>query len=247
MLAANVDTIFVVTALDDDFSPRRLERYLTLAWESGAIAGGRADEGRPLRRPARARCSRPSRSRSARPRTWSATSPAKGIDELAPLPRAGADGRAARLLRRRQVVAGQPAARPRGPADQGARRGRHRPSHDDGAAAHPTAERGLAGGHARPARGAALGRRRGHRPGVRRRGRPGRRLPLQRLRPRAGAGRAPSRRRSPRAGSRASGWTATASLQRELQRLAIKQDARLRSEEKRKRVAFANSLRKSAW
>ena len=36
VLAANVDTIFVVTALDDDFSPRRIERYLTLAWESGA-------------------------------------------------------------------------------------------------------------------------------------------------------------------------------------------------------------------
>jgi ribosome biogenesis GTPase len=37
VLAANVDTVFVVTALDDDFSPRRIERYLTLAWESGAL------------------------------------------------------------------------------------------------------------------------------------------------------------------------------------------------------------------
>jgi ribosome biogenesis GTPase / thiamine phosphate phosphatase len=36
VLAANVDTVFVVTGLDDDFSPRRIERYLTLAWESGA-------------------------------------------------------------------------------------------------------------------------------------------------------------------------------------------------------------------
>jgi ribosome biogenesis GTPase len=36
VLAANLDAIFVVTGLDDDFSPRRLERYLTLAWESGA-------------------------------------------------------------------------------------------------------------------------------------------------------------------------------------------------------------------
>jgi ribosome biogenesis GTPase / thiamine phosphate phosphatase len=36
VLAANVDTVFVVTGLDDDFNPRRLERYLTLAWESGA-------------------------------------------------------------------------------------------------------------------------------------------------------------------------------------------------------------------
>jgi len=36
VLAANVDSIFVVTGLDADFSARRLERYLTLAWESGA-------------------------------------------------------------------------------------------------------------------------------------------------------------------------------------------------------------------
>jgi ribosome biogenesis GTPase / thiamine phosphate phosphatase len=36
VLAANIDTVFVVTGLDEDFSPRRIERYLTLAWESGA-------------------------------------------------------------------------------------------------------------------------------------------------------------------------------------------------------------------
>ena len=36
VLAANLDSIFVVTGLDADFSPRRIERYLTLAWESGA-------------------------------------------------------------------------------------------------------------------------------------------------------------------------------------------------------------------
>jgi ribosome biogenesis GTPase len=36
VLAANIDTVFVLTGLDEDFSPRRIERYLTLAWESGA-------------------------------------------------------------------------------------------------------------------------------------------------------------------------------------------------------------------
>jgi ribosome biogenesis GTPase / thiamine phosphate phosphatase len=36
VLAANVDSVFVVSALDGDFNLRRLERYLTLAWESGA-------------------------------------------------------------------------------------------------------------------------------------------------------------------------------------------------------------------
>lgn len=36
VLAANLDTVFVVSGLDRDFNLRRLERYLTLAWESGA-------------------------------------------------------------------------------------------------------------------------------------------------------------------------------------------------------------------
>ncbi|CAN5164027.1 hypothetical protein BH09ACT13_BH09ACT13_01280 [soil metagenome] len=36
ILAANVDTVLLVTGLDEDFNPRRLERYLTAAWDSGA-------------------------------------------------------------------------------------------------------------------------------------------------------------------------------------------------------------------
>jgi ribosome biogenesis GTPase / thiamine phosphate phosphatase len=36
VVAANVDVVLAVTSLDGDLSPRRLERYLTLAWESGA-------------------------------------------------------------------------------------------------------------------------------------------------------------------------------------------------------------------
>jgi ribosome biogenesis GTPase len=36
VVAANVDGIFIVMGLDADFSPRRLERYLLLARESGA-------------------------------------------------------------------------------------------------------------------------------------------------------------------------------------------------------------------
>lgn len=36
VVAANVDEVFVVTSLNRDLSPRRLERYLTLAWNSGA-------------------------------------------------------------------------------------------------------------------------------------------------------------------------------------------------------------------
>jgi ribosome biogenesis GTPase / thiamine phosphate phosphatase len=36
VVAANVDTVFLVTDCGPDFKPRRLERYLTAAWDSGA-------------------------------------------------------------------------------------------------------------------------------------------------------------------------------------------------------------------
>src|SRR5829696_2629054 len=36
VVAANIDTIFLVSGLDADFNPRRIERYLTAAWDSGA-------------------------------------------------------------------------------------------------------------------------------------------------------------------------------------------------------------------
>jgi ribosome biogenesis GTPase len=35
-IAANMDLVLIVSAVVDDFNPRRLERYLTVAWESGA-------------------------------------------------------------------------------------------------------------------------------------------------------------------------------------------------------------------
>ncbi|HBG50111.1 MAG TPA: ribosome small subunit-dependent GTPase A [Cyanobacteria bacterium UBA9971] len=36
ILAANIDTVFIVSSLNYDFNPRRIERYLTMAWNSGA-------------------------------------------------------------------------------------------------------------------------------------------------------------------------------------------------------------------
>jgi ribosome biogenesis GTPase len=36
VVAANVDTVFLVSALGGGLNPRRVERYVTLAWESGA-------------------------------------------------------------------------------------------------------------------------------------------------------------------------------------------------------------------
>jgi ribosome biogenesis GTPase len=35
VVAANVDTVFLVSGLDEDYNPRRIERYLVTAWEGG--------------------------------------------------------------------------------------------------------------------------------------------------------------------------------------------------------------------
>lgn len=36
VVAANIDTVFLLVGMDNDFSPRRVERYLAAAWESAA-------------------------------------------------------------------------------------------------------------------------------------------------------------------------------------------------------------------
>jgi ribosome biogenesis GTPase / thiamine phosphate phosphatase len=36
VVGANIDTLFLVTSLNQDFNTRRIERYITVAWESGA-------------------------------------------------------------------------------------------------------------------------------------------------------------------------------------------------------------------
>lgn len=37
VVAANIDTVFICMALNNDFNIRRMERYLSIAWESGAV------------------------------------------------------------------------------------------------------------------------------------------------------------------------------------------------------------------
>jgi ribosome biogenesis GTPase / thiamine phosphate phosphatase len=37
ILSANIDTIFITTSLNGDLNFRRIERYLSIAWESGAV------------------------------------------------------------------------------------------------------------------------------------------------------------------------------------------------------------------
>ena len=36
VVAANIDVVFLISGLDGDFNPRRIERYLVTAWDSGA-------------------------------------------------------------------------------------------------------------------------------------------------------------------------------------------------------------------
>jgi ribosome biogenesis GTPase len=36
IVASNVDTVFICMALNEDYNLRRLERYLSIAWDSGA-------------------------------------------------------------------------------------------------------------------------------------------------------------------------------------------------------------------
>jgi ribosome biogenesis GTPase len=36
IVGANIDTVFLVTSLNQDFNARRIERYLSIAWDSGA-------------------------------------------------------------------------------------------------------------------------------------------------------------------------------------------------------------------
>jgi ribosome biogenesis GTPase / thiamine phosphate phosphatase len=62
IIAANIDVLFLVSSLNRDFNPRRIERYLTLAWDSGArpvIVLNKADLGEnaeTFRREAEAAC-----------------------------------------------------------------------------------------------------------------------------------------------------------------------------------------------
>ena len=37
VVAANIDTVFICMSLNNDFNIRRLERYISVAWESGAM------------------------------------------------------------------------------------------------------------------------------------------------------------------------------------------------------------------
>ncbi len=83
VLAANVDTVFLVMGLDGDFNMRRLERALVLAWESGAqpvVLLNKAD----LCAEVAARRSEAEQVASGVPVRVIAARPSEGLDALAP-------------------------------------------------------------------------------------------------------------------------------------------------------------------
>ena len=186
-------------------SARRLERYLTMVWDAGAVPVvllNKSDLSDGSGSGARRRCVRGCRWSTCS--LVSALQPGElgGLDALAP------------YLRPAQTVAllgssgvgkstlDQPPARPRGAEDRrDQRRGREGPAYDDVAAAGGAAGRGAADRHAGHARAAAVGRRRRGRRGVRRHHGAGGRVPLRGLRARGRAGMRRARRRRRRAAS----------------------------------------------
>jgi ribosome biogenesis GTPase / thiamine phosphate phosphatase len=245
VLAANIDTVFVVTALDDDFSPHRIERYLTLAWESGATPAlvlTKADLcDDPL-----ALLLQAERVAVGVPAHVVSNLTGEGLDELASYL---APAKTVALLGSSGVGKSTLANRLLGHEAQLTKE-----LADDGTGRHTTTARQLI-----PLPGGAL---LVDTPGLREvqlwdadDGIDQAFADVDELaaacrfndcahlqEPGCAVQEAIDDGRLPR--ERLQSYRA---LQRELRRLAMKQDARLRSEEKKKRVAFARSRRKSAW
>ena len=131
ILAANVDTVFLVSGLDADFNPRRLERYLTAAWDSGAdpvivltkldVRDDPGSSPRPRRSRRRSRLRGQQRHRGGARRRAALLEPAKTFVLSA---RPG-----------REVDAREPARRPDRDGDRRPPQRRARPPHDAAPAA----------------------------------------------------------------------------------------------------------------
>ena len=201
VVAANVDIIFLVTALTQDLNTRRLERYLTMVWDAGAVPVVVLNKADLCEDPAAVCASVRARLPLIDVVVVSALEDA-GLDALAPYLRPaqtvallGSSGVGKSTLVNRLM--GEERLRVGAISDADGK-GRHTttarqlvrrqgPSHHDGAAVGGTAGRRAPHRHARDARAAAVGRRVGGRRRLRRRRLAGRRLPFWRLRARCGA------------------------------------------------------------
>ena len=245
VVAANVDVVFVVCGLDANYNARRIERYLTLAWESGAqpvVLLTKADlcdevEARVLE----------IESVAFGVPVYAVSAPrGDGVETVRSHVPTRPDGGAARLVRRRQVDARERARRRRAPGDAGDPRGRPRPAHDDAPPARPPPEGGL-----------VLDT-----PGMRELqlwdADSGLESAFQDLESLAGECRFAdcAHGREPGCAVRAALANGTLDverfeswrkLQRELERLARKQDLRARSESRKERARFARSKRKVSY
>ena len=135
VLAANVDVVLIVTSLNEDLNLRRLERYLTLAWESGArpiFVLTKAD----LADDVAAAVAEVESIAFGVPVVPISNVTGAGLDDAPLAARAGHHRRVARLVRRREVDARQHAPRRGAARDEGDPRRRQGAPHDDPPGAH---------------------------------------------------------------------------------------------------------------
>ena len=247
VVAANVDAVFLTPGLDGDFNARRLERYLTLGWESGAgpvVVLTKTDlcddvEAALLEVEV-------GRDRRAGPRR-SATSPARASTRS---PRTSREGRTVAALGSSGV--GKSSLVNRLAGEELMATGDLRA---DGRGRHTTTHRQLlllpGGGLFLDTPGnagaAALGVGGGARDRIRRRGRGGGAVPLRRLLARAPSRTAACGPRSTTGTLDRERYDSWRKLQSELRWLEVKQDARLRSEARKEWRRFARSQRKASW
>ena len=187
VVAANVDVLFLVTSLNQDLNVRRIERYMTLAWESGAdpvVVLTKADLC-PDIEPALALVETVT---FGVPVHVTSALTGAGFDDVRAHLDGGRTGAAVGSSGRRQVDPDQRALRRGAARDPRDPRRRPRPAHHHPPRADRPPGYRLRHRHARHARAPALGLGRGARAGVRGRRRGDRRVPVLGLRPRHRAG-----------------------------------------------------------